>query len=129
AADACPLVVTATDEHVAAKCLRRVHGHHDRRRACARHWPAVQRSRTRIRPAVATGHICRVEAARPSVQPEPQPQPPVATAPAREAAPAWQVWTALWIVYVVWGSTYLAIRVADRTLPALLTSGARFLLA
>jgi drug/metabolite transporter (DMT)-like permease len=39
------------------------------------------------------------------------------------------VWTALWIVYVVWGSTYLAIRVADRTMPALLTSGARFLLA
>jgi drug/metabolite transporter (DMT)-like permease len=39
------------------------------------------------------------------------------------------VWTGLWIVYVVWGSTYLAIRVADRTLPALLTSGARFLLA
>src|SRR5436190_2578372 len=83
----------------------------------------------RIRPAVATRHICRVEAARPSVQPEPQPQPPVATARAREAAPSWQVWTALWIVYVVWGSTYLAIRVADRTLPALLTSGARFLLA
>jgi drug/metabolite transporter (DMT)-like permease len=60
---------------------------------------------------------------------EPQPQPPVATAPAAESAPDWQVWTGLWIVYIVWGSTYLAIRVADRTLPALLTSGARFLLA
>jgi drug/metabolite transporter (DMT)-like permease len=46
-----------------------------------------------------------------------------------ETAPGWQIWTGLWIVYIVWGSTYLAIRVADRTMPALLTSGARFLLA
>jgi drug/metabolite transporter (DMT)-like permease len=71
-----------------------------------------------------------VEAARRPTAAEPEPQPPVATAPVRETeAPAWQVWTGLWIVYIVWGSTYLAIRVADRTLPALLTSGARFLLA
>jgi drug/metabolite transporter (DMT)-like permease len=32
-------------------------------------------------------------------------------------------------VYIVWGSTYLAIRVYVRTLPPLLTAGTRFLLA
>ncbi|MDX6486690.1 MAG: hypothetical protein QOF43_1843 [Gaiellaceae bacterium] len=36
---------------------------------------------------------------------------------------------ALGIVYVVWGSTYLAIAVADRTLPPMLMLSARFLLA
>jgi drug/metabolite transporter (DMT)-like permease len=36
---------------------------------------------------------------------------------------------ALGLVYVVWGSTYLAIAVADRTLPPLLMLSARFLLA
>src|SRR5919108_5823191 len=39
------------------------------------------------------------------------------------------VWTALWAVYIVWGSTYLAIRVADRTLPPFLMAGARFVVA
>jgi len=39
------------------------------------------------------------------------------------------VWTCLWIVYVVWGSTYLAIRVMVETVPPLLGSGSRFLLA
>lgn len=39
------------------------------------------------------------------------------------------VWTALWIVYIVWGSTYLAIRVTVETLPPLLTGGVRFVLA
>jgi drug/metabolite transporter (DMT)-like permease len=33
------------------------------------------------------------------------------------------------IVYVVWGSTYLAIKVADETMPPLLTSGVRFAIA
>src|SRR5215471_6034117 len=36
---------------------------------------------------------------------------------------------ALGIVYVVWGSTYLAIAVADRTLPPLLMLAMRFALA
>jgi drug/metabolite transporter (DMT)-like permease len=36
---------------------------------------------------------------------------------------------ALATVYVVWGSTYLAIRVTDRTMPPLLMSSARFLVA
>ena len=35
----------------------------------------------------------------------------------------------LGIVYVVWGSTYLGIRVADETMPPLLTSGVRFVIA
>jgi drug/metabolite transporter (DMT)-like permease len=37
--------------------------------------------------------------------------------------------TALFVVYVVWGSTYLAMAVADRTLPPLLMLSARFLIA
>ena len=42
------------------------------------------------------------------------------------AAPAWKVWTGLWIVYIVWGSTYLAIRVMVETVPPLLGAGVRF---
>jgi drug/metabolite transporter (DMT)-like permease len=46
------------------------------------------------------------------------------------AAPArWKFLTALWTVYLVWGSTYLAIKVSVRTLPAFLSAGSRFLLA
>jgi drug/metabolite transporter (DMT)-like permease len=41
----------------------------------------------------------------------------------------WRIWTALGVVYVVWGSTYLAIRVMVRDLPPLLGAGARFLTA
>ena len=44
-------------------------------------------------------------------------------------APTWQVWTALGIVYVVWGTTYLAIRVVVETLPPLLSASVRFLIA
>lgn len=40
-----------------------------------------------------------------------------------------RLWVALWIVYIVWGSTYLAIRVMVRTMPPLLASGFRFALA
>jgi len=39
------------------------------------------------------------------------------------------VWIALSIVYVVWGSTYLAIRFAIETIPPLLMAGTRFLVA
>jgi drug/metabolite transporter (DMT)-like permease len=39
------------------------------------------------------------------------------------------MWVALSIVYLVWGSTYLAIRVAVQTLPPLLSAGVRFLSA
>lgn len=39
------------------------------------------------------------------------------------------LWLALGTVYVVWGSTYLAIRVVVETMPPLLSSGVRFLIA
>lgn len=43
------------------------------------------------------------------------------------AAPkVWQVWTALGLVYVVWGSTYLAIAYVVQTLPPLLSAGVRY---
>lgn len=41
----------------------------------------------------------------------------------------WRVWAALWIVYIVWGSTYLAIRVVVETMPPLLSASLRFVLA
>ena len=45
------------------------------------------------------------------------------------AAAPWKLLTALWTVYLVWGSTYLAIKLSVRTLPAFLSAGSRFLLA
>jgi drug/metabolite transporter (DMT)-like permease len=39
------------------------------------------------------------------------------------------VWAALLVVYVVWGSTYLAIKVVVDTMPPLLSAGSRFLVA
>ena len=43
---------------------------------------------------------------------------------------AFSIWLALGAVYVIWGSTYLAIRVLDlHHMPPLLTAGARFLTA
>lgn len=39
------------------------------------------------------------------------------------------VWAALWTVYIVWGSTYLAIRITVETLPPFLAGGARFMVA
>ena len=44
-------------------------------------------------------------------------------------APSANVWLALGIVYVVWGSTYLAIAIAVQTLPPLFYSGVRFAIA
>src|SRR5687767_12112575 len=43
--------------------------------------------------------------------------------------PTWQVWTALGVLYFVWGSTYLAIKVAIETLTPMLMAGTRFLVA
>ncbi|CAM5568272.1 drug/metabolite exporter YedA [Streptomyces avidinii] len=40
-----------------------------------------------------------------------------------------RVWTALGLVYVVWGSTYLGIRIVVETMPPFLSAGARFLTA
>lgn len=42
---------------------------------------------------------------------------------------AWPAWAALGIVYVVWGSTYLAIRYLVGSLPPLLGAGLRFAIA
>jgi drug/metabolite transporter (DMT)-like permease len=51
------------------------------------------------------------------------------TAGRTAASPAWLVWSALGCIYVIWGSTYLAIRVMVEDLPPLLGAGARFLAA
>ena len=40
-----------------------------------------------------------------------------------------QIWAALGTVYVVWGSTYLGIRLAVRTMPPFLMLSVRFLIA
>lgn len=39
-----------------------------------------------------------------------------------------QVWVALWIVYIVWGSTYLGIELAGETIPGVFGAGLRFTL-
>lgn len=39
------------------------------------------------------------------------------------------VWAALWTVYIIWGSTYLAIRITVETIPPLLSASVRFLIA
>jgi drug/metabolite transporter (DMT)-like permease len=46
-----------------------------------------------------------------------------------KVAPAWLVWSALWVVYLVWGSTYLAIRYVVETMPPMLAGGVRFIAA
>lgn len=51
-------------------------------------------------------------------------------APAPAPAPArWAVLGAFAAVYLIWGSTYLAIRIAIETLPPFLMAGGRFLVA
>jgi drug/metabolite transporter (DMT)-like permease len=44
-------------------------------------------------------------------------------------APVRHVWAALLVVWVVWGSTYLAIKIVVDTMPPLLSAGSRFLVA
>jgi drug/metabolite transporter (DMT)-like permease len=51
----------------------------------------------------------------------------VRSVPGQAEVPAWKVWTALWVVYIVWGSTYLAIALMVETMPPLLAAGARFI--
>src|ERR1700751_5966187 len=48
---------------------------------------------------------------------------------AESAHGAFSAWAALLVVWVVWGSTYLAIRVADRSIPPFAMAGARYLAA
>jgi drug/metabolite transporter (DMT)-like permease len=73
------------------------------------------------RPAAATG-----PAGPTRTTGNPTGTPPATKAP---AYPVWLAWLALGVVYVVWGSTYLAIRVMVETVPALLGAGVRFLIA
>ncbi len=40
-----------------------------------------------------------------------------------------RAWVALIAVYIVWGSTYLAIRFAIETIPPFLSAGMRFLVS
>jgi len=47
--------------------------------------------------------------------------------PPKELTP--RAWAALWVIYLIWGSTYLAIRYVVRTMPPLLAGGVRFLIA
>jgi drug/metabolite transporter (DMT)-like permease len=44
-------------------------------------------------------------------------------------AAAWAPWVALVVVYVVWGSTYMAIRVGVQTVPPFILAGVRYVLA
>src|ERR1700736_1246376 len=46
----------------------------------------------------------------------------------RSASPV-AIWSALAAVYVIWGSTYLAIAIAVQTLPPLLSAGLRVCVA
>jgi drug/metabolite transporter (DMT)-like permease len=54
---------------------------------------------------------------------------PTRAAPRPRAASPVLVWTAILILYVVWGSTYLAIRVAVDTIPPFVMAAARFSIA
>jgi drug/metabolite transporter (DMT)-like permease len=49
--------------------------------------------------------------------------------PARARVGNLSIWAALLTVYLVWGSTYLAIRIGVETLPPFLLAGVRFLIA
>ena len=40
-----------------------------------------------------------------------------------------RIWIALWVVYIVWGSTYLGIELAGETMPPIFAAGVRFTLA
>jgi drug/metabolite transporter (DMT)-like permease len=49
--------------------------------------------------------------------------------PAKRPASPLAIWAALGVVYVIWGSTYLAIAIAVQTLPPLFSAGLRFCVA
>ncbi|MFD8143266.1 EamA family transporter [Streptomyces sp. NPDC059708] len=57
------------------------------------------------------------------------PAEPKAAAGAPRRGTGGAVWTALALVYVVWGSTYLGIRIVVQTMPPFLSAGARFITA
>ncbi|MEO7117406.1 MAG: EamA family transporter, partial [Candidatus Limnocylindrales bacterium] len=47
----------------------------------------------------------------------------------RKVASPLMVWAALLVIYLVWGSTYLAIRLVVESMPPFLAGGARFVTA
>jgi len=47
----------------------------------------------------------------------------------KKSASSGAIWSALWIVYIVWGSTYLGIALAIESMPPSLALGLRFLVA
>lgn len=49
--------------------------------------------------------------------------------PVTSTRAGWLAWASLGVVYVVWGSTYLAIRFSVETMPPLLSAGVRFLVS
>jgi drug/metabolite transporter (DMT)-like permease len=53
----------------------------------------------------------------------------VGSAAGGNAATGRRIWTALAIVYVAWGSTYVGIRVVDRSVPPLIGAAVRFIAA
>ncbi|WP_084713522.1 EamA family transporter [Streptacidiphilus rugosus] len=57
------------------------------------------------------------------------PETPAGPAAATARSPQTLLWTALTIVYVVWGSTYLAIRIVVETMPPFLSAALRFVTA
>jgi len=65
----------------------------------------------------------------PTIEPTPPPSPAAPPLGTRAAAGAGLIAVALVIVYLVWGSTYLAIRVLVREAPPLTASGARYVAA
>src|SRR3954462_6285004 len=54
---------------------------------------------------------------------------PASLAPALSPAPRWAIWMSFAVIYLVWGSTFLGIRVAVETLPPLTMSAFRFLVS
>src|SRR5437868_7639125 len=89
---------------------------------CQHQWMALRVTRTAIAERAAGAVEAPPAAGRLTSR-------PATTLRGREIPNSWLVWLCLGIVYVVWGSTYLAIRVTDETMPALLTAGARFVVA
>ena len=103
------------------------------RREARRRGPVPAHRRPRRRCCSSRADLLR--GTHPTQQRHPVSAPPSRALPARpairgRAPPAgWLVWAALGVVYLVWGSTYLAIRVMVETVPPFLCAGVRFVIA
>lgn len=70
------------------------------------------------------------QSSRPTSSPSGRASPPPHRDAARRAAAGpFAVWAGLLTLYLVWGSTYIGIRVAVETIPPFLMAGVRFLLS